>query len=161
MKVIFLDIDGVLNSNVCLEDNRQLLINRDNVLLLKELVERTGAVLVLSSGWKLYFDEYLKPVSEEAVYLKKMLHDYEIEFYGKTPDLSTAEIKESKKFSTVKAKEIKSWLYDHTDAEEYIVIDDLSLNDEDINKRLIRTNSETGITKSDVESAISMLTNNN
>ena len=62
MKVIFLDIDGVLNtSQTFIEiDNefiktgkRRIEIDLDRVELLKEIVDATGAVIVLSSSWRL------------------------------------------------------------------------------------------------------------
>jgi hypothetical protein len=157
MKVIFLDIDGVINSKAFLENNRPFKIDRENVLLLKELIEKTGAVLVLSSGWKSYFDKNMNPVSEEAVYLENTLNDYGIKLYDKTPDFSTLKIRLNKEFSKVKAREIKAWLKCRTDIENYIIIDDLLLNDEKIDNRLLRTDNTVGITKSDIEMAIHML----
>ena len=46
MKVIFLDIDGVLNTN----SDRE--ISDDKLKLLSELVSKTGADVVLSSSWR-------------------------------------------------------------------------------------------------------------
>lgn len=157
MKVVFLDIDGVLNYKAFLESNSPFNIDRKNVLLLKELIKKTGAVLVLSSGWRSYFDNHMNPVSKEAVYLKNMLNEYGIGLYDKTPDFSTADIRLNKEFSKVKAREIKAWLKCHADIENYIVIDDLLLNDEEIDYRLVRTDNAMGIAKSDIELAVHML----
>jgi hypothetical protein len=46
MKVIFLDIDGVINSINFLEKNKPELIDRTRVELLKVLIEQTGAIIV-------------------------------------------------------------------------------------------------------------------
>ncbi len=170
MKVIFLDVDGVLNSSVFLEVNKPeyrgsrqvvrlegVIIDRKNVAVLKEIIEKTGAAIVLSSGWKFRFDEEMKPQTEEAGILYSILDEYGIRLYGKTPDFSTEEIRRELKFSKVKAKEIKAWMGMHKDIDSFIVLDDLDLNDEEINSRLIRINSVTGFTEHDVASAILML----
>lgn len=54
MKIIFLDIDGVLNS-IDSEDHFHGCIGLDysGIKLLKEIVDATGAELVLISTWKL------------------------------------------------------------------------------------------------------------
>ena len=51
-KVIFLDVDGVLNSDEFLKRHTQEIISIDYVKILKEIVDRTNAALVLSSSWK-------------------------------------------------------------------------------------------------------------
>ena len=63
MKVIFLDIDGVLNSfqtfrEIYYEHEltgfRRVAIDIDKVKLLKEIVDNTGALIVLSSSWRTF-----------------------------------------------------------------------------------------------------------
>ena len=50
-KVIFLDVDGVLNSTKTLYEDSSL---EDNLILnLKELVNKTEAKIILSSSWRL------------------------------------------------------------------------------------------------------------
>ena len=55
-KIIFLDIDGVLNSIDYFEHTKHCKgyseINPKKVKLLKEIVDRTGAEIVLSSTWR-------------------------------------------------------------------------------------------------------------
>ena len=55
-KIIFLDIDGVLNSMDYFEQTKDCKgyteINPEKVKLLKEIVDRTGAEIVLSSTWR-------------------------------------------------------------------------------------------------------------
>lgn len=46
MKIIFLDIDGVLNTN----SDRN--ISDEKLIFLSELVSKTGAEIVLSSSWR-------------------------------------------------------------------------------------------------------------
>ena len=49
MKVIFLDIDGVLNYN------GSSFLSEDKIILLRNILRRTGAKLVLSSSWRIIF----------------------------------------------------------------------------------------------------------
>lgn len=104
MKVIFLDIDGVLNSNFWNESHQMeisdgTLIDQKKIELLAELVNKTGAKIVLHSGWRMWFDANLKPLRKESERLVNMLDDVELLIYDVTPDLTTEEIRRSKKFS--------------------------------------------------------------
>lgn len=54
MKVIFLDIDGVLNSSKTIDRNFDYPeLDPRNLKVLKDIVELSHAVLVLISSWKL------------------------------------------------------------------------------------------------------------
>lgn len=60
-KVIFLDIDGVLNSNFWNENHQKeisdgTLIDGEKIKLLAQLVYRTNAKIILHSGWRIWFD---------------------------------------------------------------------------------------------------------
>lgn len=156
MKVVFLDIDGVLNREAS-KNNNDVSVDKKHVVLLKELAEKTGAAIVLSSGWKLWFDDDMKPVTREASYLFDILNEHGVALYGKTPDLCTDEIKKNRAFSDIKAKEIKTWLGARDDIESYIVLDDLDLKDEQVNSRLVRVDGRAGLRYEDVCLAIGML----
>jgi hypothetical protein len=157
MKVIFLDVDGVLNQGAFLEANETQLIDRKNVAVLKEIIDKTKALIVLSSGWKLRFGDDMQPLTEEACRLYNSLRESGITLFGKTPDFSTEDIRKNSAFSKVKAKEIKAWLAMRNDVDSFIVLDDLDLNDKEINSRLIRINSITGLTGHDAARAVRML----
>lgn len=62
MKIIFLDIDGVLNTSETLKHSHNGIIGIDpyRVLLLDRIVEATGAEVVLSSSWRKGHYEELK-----------------------------------------------------------------------------------------------------
>lgn len=122
-RVIFLDIDGVLNSNFWNDTHQRelsdgTLIDREKVLLLGRLVRKTNAKIVLHSGWRFWFDWNKKPLRKEAAQLADMLGAEGIEIYDVTPDFTTEEIRETRKFSLVKAKEILAWLELHTDTKK-------------------------------------------
>ena len=61
MKIIFLDIDGVLNSEMYEwsrgEDRADNRIDLSRVRLLKDIVSATDAKIVLSSTWRLDWDK--------------------------------------------------------------------------------------------------------
>ena len=70
-KIIFLDIDGVLNSSSWnavhqMEICDGTLVDKDKICLLAKLVKETTAALVLHSGWRFWFDKDLKPVRNLA-----------------------------------------------------------------------------------------------
>ena len=136
-KIIFLDIDGVLNSNFWNASHQReisdgTLIEEEKVALLGTLVKRTDAKLVLHSGWRVWFGEGMQPARKEAKRLVEMLKAYGMELTDVTPDLTTEEIRRTKKFSLVKAQEILAWLEQHPQVGTWIVLDDLDLHNETI-----------------------------
>ena len=77
-RVIFLDIDGVLNAEFWNESHQKeisdgQLIDRDKVKLLAQLIDRTDAQIILHSGWRFWFDEERKPLRKEAERLVELL----------------------------------------------------------------------------------------
>lgn len=157
MKVIFLDIDGVLNSEEFLKNNQDEIIDRDAVNILKNIIDKTGASIVMSSGWRLWFDEDMIPNDGYSQYLYDILSEFDIKLFDKTPDFSTEEIRTRKTFSHVKAKEIIAWLSEHKTVDKYVVLDDLDLKNEEINSHLVRTNAMIGITEEDGKCVIDMI----
>lgn len=102
MKVIFLDIDGVLNSNFWNDTHQReisdgTLIDEEKVMLLGQLIRNTSAKVILHSGWKFWFDSEVKPLRREAERLISMLEKEGIKVNGVTPDHTTEEIRKSKK----------------------------------------------------------------
>lgn len=162
MKVVFLDIDGVLNSNYWngshqIEISNGEYIDEKKVKLFAQIIEKTGAVIVIHSGWRFWFDDKLKPTRKGASNLVGMLRKYNLALYDKTPDFTTEEIRRTRKFSLVKANEIFAWLVSHTEVTNYLVIDDLDLHNDELRKYQIRTDSTVGLTELDVENSIRIL----
>lgn len=161
-KIIFLDIDGVLNSNFWNENHHKeisdgTLIDMDKITLLSKLVHATDAEIVLHSGWKFWFDANLQPLRKEAERLKSMLEQEGVYISDVTPDCTTEEIRKAKKFSLVKAEEILTWLSAHDEVSHWIVIDDLDLHNVEIAKWQIKTDSAVGLTEEDVAEAKRLL----
>jgi len=161
-RIIFLDIDGVLNSNFWNDTHQRelsngTLIHREKVALLGELVRKTGAEIVLHSGWKFWFDHTGNPIRRESLRLVDMLQAQGLKIYDVTPDYTTEEIRRTKRFSLVKAREILGWLDEHTETESWIVIDDLDLHNDIVSQHQIKTDQTVGLTEHDIEKAEEML----
>lgn len=162
MKVIFLDIDGVLNSNFWNETHQReisdgTLVDKEKIKLLALLVEKTHARIILHSGWRFWFGDGLKPLRAEARRLVEFLAEEGLVIDGLTPDLTTEEIRRTKKFSYVKADEILMWLKLHDDVTEWVVLDDLDLHNRQVEIHQVKTNQKIGLAMEDVEMAEKIL----
>lgn len=151
MKIIFLDIDGVLNNNLhamelykLLEDGKMTrdeyystwdLPYDDTALPLKHIVDETGAKIVLSSSWRVLPTNVKK--------LSKKLKEYNLEIFDKTCHNVTVEkavelgcdITKSyygletyhggkRTILSDRGIEITEWLSRHPDVESYVILDD-------------------------------------
>lgn len=162
-RIIFLDIDGVLNSNFRNEEQQKEidkgnLIDEDKVKLLALLVERTGAEIILHSGWRFWFDAERGPLRLEAVRLAELLAGEGLRIAGVTPDLTTKEIRRTEKFSLIKADEILLWLKSHSEVSGWVVLDDLDLHNAYIQKHQVKTDQCVGLTLEDIAKAEEILT---
>lgn len=83
-----------------------------------------------------------------------MLAQEGISLLGKTPDLTTGEIRATKMFSKVKADEILNWLDAQETAVNWIVLEDRDLHNTVVSARQIKTDTTTGLTPNDVEAAV-------
>lgn len=163
--VLFLDIDGVLNSNFWNESHQTeisdgTLIDEEKIKLLARLVKETDAKIILHSGWRFWFDAELKPLCTEAKKLVELLAKENLCISGVTPDLTTEEIRKTKKFSLVKADEILSWIGLPNDVTAWVVLDDLNLHNDQVRQHQVKTDPTTGLTLEDVEQAVKILTGN-
>lgn len=159
--VIFLDVDGVLNSKFWDNDHQREIsegkyVDLEAVKLFGTLVKRTDAKVILHSGWRFWFDEAMNPKRPEAEFFANAMKAEGIEISGVTPDLTTEEIRRTKKFSLVKADEILQWLKENS-FDNWVVIDDLELHNEKIAKHQVQTDAEVGLTDKDVEMAMTIL----
>lgn len=163
MKIIFLDIDGVLNSSdygksesylmetLGMSDAEIMLIahhthlDPQGIQILNDLVKRSGAEVVLSSTWRAKYSP------EE---MTKMLKDRGAEFEIKT---STPMLFGKISSRIPRGKEIAHFLKMLEEQPEAFVI----LDDHDdmlhLKTNLVQTKFKTGLTKDDVEKALKIL----
>lgn len=135
MKVIFLDIDGVLNTN----SDRE--ISDDKLKLLSELVSKTGADVVLSSSWRYGWNKpELNQPGTRIYRLKQLLKDNDIV------------IKDTIGLDLTKSIQIKNYLNTNM-ISNYVVLDDEPID----TANLVKTDAEQGLTQSDCQKAYQLL----
>ena len=141
MKVVFLDIDGVLNKENWML-NKTPWIEDEKISLIGKLCKKTGAKVVLSTNWRdvWYEPMYYKNKDNGIHFAHKLFKKYGIKVIGTTPVMGSREI------------EILLTL-ENLDIKEYVVIDDTNLN----SPNFIHTDKKVGFTQSDYEKALSIL----
>lgn len=158
MKLIFLDIDGVLNNDSTkVSFEGYTFVDDDKIILLKEILDQTGAKIVLSStwrrGWCCYDNSLYEKASEREdirLYnaLKSKLLEYGIELMSYTEDFGT------------RGEEIDKWLSDWQGepVESFIILDDMGGAEMDPHSlRLVQTVFRYGLTPEHVQQAICLL----
>ena len=114
-KVIFLDIDGVLN-----QDNGGPKIEECYVKLLAHIVEETGAELILSSSWRGAYASHVNPEynyqNKDVALLLSMLDKYHLSIMDMTPDLTSG--------AYARPLEIRAWLLEQGNLERFVILDD-------------------------------------
>lgn len=154
MKVIFLDIDGVLNfnSSAARTPSGYLGIAEPCVKKLKKIVDATGAKIVLTSTWKEWWsiNDDLKTI--DGIYMEKKLVRHGLHIMTKTEDMT---------FN--RGEGIRKWLESKPHVSHWVVLDDIVFKDFEqfgILSNLVLTNPEQGLTDDDVEKAIEILGGN-
>jgi len=111
MKVIFLDIDGVLNLYCESRDEYGCCFHQHLVDNLKRLIDQTGVKIVISSTWRL----------SGLVIMKEMWEKRNLpgEVIGITPNFMT-----HYKTTLCRGKEIDAYLEEHSEITNYVILDD-------------------------------------
>ena len=149
-KVIFLDVDGVLNGKKT-KARCQGYIGIDNkkVKLLAKLVNETGATIILSSSWKHYWDKNTKYCDKFGTYLNKKLQQENLIIADKTYD--------KKKWR--RGEGIADFIYKNN-VENFVILDDEAFDFYDCNlyENWIQTDYYAGgITEEQIDLAIRKL----
>ena len=174
MKVLFLDIDGVLNSEnwfgyrlYCIKNNmfnevinfvntnderikyKLSMIDDRAIANLNRIIEETGCKVVLSSSWR-------SSIESENIFTENLLKlkGFKYEFYDVTPRLWFSD------FSIRRGEEIKFWLDKESEKHEIesfvILEDDSDMLPEQMNN-FIHVDGQVGLTDRDVLTAIEIL----
>lgn len=155
-KVIFLDIDGVLN-----QDNGGLKIEEQFVKRLARIVEATDAEIILLSSWRGAFTRCIDPKNDyenkDVELLISTLEKYLLCIAGTTPDLASGPY--------ARPLEIRTWLQEQAELERFVILDDETFWSWNwLSDYLVCTThvsddgkSECGLTDEDVEKAINIL----
>jgi hypothetical protein len=151
MNIIFLDIDGVLNTERFIKyqiehhecDPYEADFNFDPICMknLKKLIDKTNSYIVISSSWR----TSKRLINEISNNLK--LYDINNRFFSSTPNL----------IDKTRGEEIEFWLDCFSDMNlNYIIIDD----ENDVGKlknRLVLCDQYYGFTKIELEKALELL----
>lgn len=157
MKVIFLDIDGVLNTPSSESRCGEYIgIDDEKVEKLKKIVEKTKAEIVLVSTWKKYWrkEEKLKPLQDcSATYLDEKLAKCGLKAVDKTRDKSDGRY-------LSRGEGILEYIC-RNNVENYVILDDCQFDYDgnDLTDKLVKTNQIEGLTEKQVKAACEILKN--
>jgi hypothetical protein len=149
MRVIFLDIDGVLNGNQYLDISGSGLLdfgshrlNPDNIARLNTLVSKTGADIVISSSWRIRCSLF-----DILAWFKE--RGFTSHIFSATPRIYTP--------NRVRGDEIKAWLQTRDEkVESFVILDDAD-DMAELVPHLVQTDNEVGLTDANVEAATKIL----
>ena len=146
IKVIFLDVDGVLNSDRTVRKTQSGYTFVDNRQMknLKHIINMTGAKVVLSSDWR--YDRDDPRYNGDYLELEAELLKYGVRLYGFTPELPSCH----------RGMEINCWLKEHSEVGDFVILDDRT--DIEPNKdHWVQTVMRRGLGVEEAESAIRIL----
>lgn len=149
MKVIFLDIDGVLNSEQYIRecDGCGIVIDPSKMVLLKQIVDATGTKIVLSTSWREHWSKDDTQCDSTGVLMNSMFGTYGLRIFDKTPQLHTR-----------REEEIRNWLDEHPEVENFVVLDDMLLSGEFLTGHFAKISAYFGgLDATDARNAIGIL----
>jgi len=171
-RVVFLDIDGVVNRTKRAD---QIILEPDLVALLRQIIEETGAQIVLSTFWK-PFDDYVAYALHRVGGLDGAL------VVGATPGSSVKTCVQRSSASHLlhgeslglldgadhggpapgiypnRAAEIRHWLARHPQVTHYAILDDRAdAADGELLPSFVRTDPAVGLTEGHVARAVTLL----
>ena len=162
-KVLFLDIDGVLNTGWWYsqmdkntsKDKYGYAFDPNSVANLKRILDETGADIVISSSWKSFGFTELEEMWQRRGLPGKLI--------GITPNsvsdemLLNADLDHMELFS-IRGMEIKEWLTKHgKHVSNYVIIDDMDNMLPEQQSHFVKTDPEIGITKENANQVIAIL----
>lgn len=157
--IIFLDVDGVLNSYDQLEESKRLRgMAPKHVAELARVLRETDAKVVVSSVWRFelnddgssrrgtrFRDELLEKGDDGRLVLKRIIGRTK-DLWGKAPDKKN-----------VRGFEIQTWREEHGHVGSFVIVDD----DSDmgpLKPRLVKTDNALGLTRKEGDEMIRLLT---
>lgn len=149
MKLLFLDIDGVLNNVKTESKSPEGYVGISNGLLdrLYHIVKATGAKIVLSSSWR----RGVQNKEIDGLWLEKKFRQKGMSFFSTTGMQGNH-----------RGKEIRYWLEEHKDliVEQYAILDDefvCMFQEQNLIEHLIHTNPSLGLTQELANRTIELL----
>lgn len=149
MKVIFLDIDGVLNSEQYIRecDGCGIVIDPSKMVLLKQIVDATNARIVLSTSWREHWSKDDTQCDSTGAQIDGIFEKYGLRLFDKTPQLHTR-----------REEEIRNWLDEQPEVENFVVLDDMLLSGEFLTGHFVKISAYFGgLDATDAQNAIGIL----
>ena len=144
MKIIFLDIDGVLNNSHSSTIGTEFGDNPQPALIkqLNRICDRTGAKVVISSTWR-------KLAFWTQIWRLLDVLGFTGEIVGQTPIIN--------KIGTRRGHEIQAWIDELGEPlESFVILDDDS-DMEHLMGHLVQTDGSVGLTGADAQRAVEIL----
>lgn len=155
MKVVFLDVDGVLNTNSTkTRCGGYIGIDDAKLPLLKEIIDGTGAEIVLISTWKEHWE---KSPSRKRLQDDLANHlDERLDSVGLTVSDKTKDKRDGVWYS--RGEGILDYLAYHG-VNDFVIIDDLQFDYDgcDLTDNFVQTTVKVGLTPEHVKRAIEIL----
>lgn len=151
-KVLFLDIDGVLNSHrTCtafgsplkggfphgFDDDNMALFDHAAIGLIRKLCDKSDASIVLSSSWRI-----IHSVHDCA-------NGLDLPIFDRTPSLNWPD--------RTRGDEIAAWLADHPEVSRYAIVDDDGDMLESQKQNFVQTDFQDGLRFRDYENLLCIL----
>ena len=113
MKIIFLDIDGVLNCDRYIIENncRGIGIDPTRMVLLADIVRASGAKIVLTTSWRAHWSEKPEECDAMGREINEAFAAHGLSVYSKTPRISYN-----------REEEILAWLDENPEATRFVII---------------------------------------
>ncbi len=149
MKVIFLDFDGVLNTEKYVKARAEfgVIIDPVKMLLLKQIVEKTSAEIVLSTSWREHWDKNSWKCDDTGKRINEIFAQFNLKIFDKTPQLRLK-----------REEEIRLWLNVHREVVNFVVLDDMLLSAEFLEGHFVKTyNYSKGLDEQAFEKAVEIL----
>ncbi len=145
MKIVFCDIDGVLNSDYFRSgcDGVAPFVEERKALALKRIIRATGAEVVLTSRANSLFGKTFNRMRVDA------LRSYGIEPLESMTDIG---------MDVYKCDGIGSWLSKHPEVTDYVILDDSKVDGlEQFGSRFLLIKKRHGLTAASANKAIAIL----
>ena len=158
-KVIFLDIDGVLNTKFWFtqkeRDQYGNTFDPVSVSNLAKIIAKTGAEIVISSSWKWMGLETLQMMWEERMLPGKVI---DITPESVSDDYLLYADLENIDFFSIRGQEINDWMKLYgKDISHYVIIDDMDIPLKEQQSHFVLTDPNVGVTEWDATKAIAIL----
>ena len=149
LKILFLDFDGVLNSEQYLHRCGEYGVVFDPACMvqLQRIVQTTDARIVLTSSWREHWESDESCGDNTGVQINTLFHQYGLSVWDKTPKLRDR-----------REKEIEAWLTAHPDVENFAVVDDRFLSANLLEEHFVKTsNYQSGLNQELADAVIAIL----